>query len=162
MTKVLTVEDFEQVAADNGWGEVWHSDTVEFLSPRSGIYEPKKLVLRFDDWSVTPGLSAQVFTDIDAGRGIRPYSITGSGAFSIIANTAHPLRASEFFKLTSQVHKQIVETHDLGLSTIRTPALKGFFRFFKADELAVKVLGLLPMEVWGADAWVEATEGAWA
>lgn len=171
MRKPLDLDDFLTAAKDNDWGIIEHdvsttsTRNLTFISPRFEVYEPHKIDLTVDSQSgiVSTERNAHfIYTDINAGRGLKAYATTSLAALKTITNTYHPLRAKFFFQRSTKKHKNICEPNGINQQKVRLPAMRGYFPAFEADKLAILVYNCHPAEIWGGEAWVEAGLGEWA
>lgn len=165
----MKIEDVVKKADKHRWGVINVGDKWIFLSPRpSTVYEPHKIELLAPNGVLSDDRNAHlIYTDAGTRRGLRPYTIYGGAAVSVIENTNHPLRSSIFYDKVKQYkgiinQSKLVEPYGIPIAKVRNPAIRGFFPVFDADNMSLKLLGHLPAEVWGAKRWLEAISEQWA
>ena len=138
-------------APDNLWDK--------FMEPQRVTVAVKKKHLLEDD----TGLH-NVETNIGV-NGLREYAVTGGAAWRVVKNANHPLRASRFFTYTDTKQlsdKDLCAPHKIPRGRLNAARIRGYMRWAEADFLSVKLLAMLPIEVWGPDAWIECFDGKWA
>lgn len=163
VSRLTPVKTFLELADLNGWKVLKKTrSTIVVESPRTGFMEPRLVRVTPDGKNLAFGENGQhgVTTTINEDSGEREYAISGGGAARVVKNTFHPLRSAPWFALTDGKNdRELCDPKQIQHARLRPPRIRGYFRFYDADELTYKLLDKHPAEVWGLDAWVEATLG---